>query len=187
MGVWDIERPPAGVDDTFSRAFVRLLNARLDALPIERVLVWHLASVAEVALPHLAEGLGLDDLAWVSAPPREFIGRAVELLRRRGTPAAVEEAVALLGYAPASVELEERMARSRNGDLLHSGNPWNHGADFGPGVAWLWVDMAATPSIAQRLELWDVANFMRRFSSRIVLVITTPSGTIAIRERWEIK
>lgn len=186
MGVWDLDTPPAGIDDEFSRAIVRLMNARFDAIPIERVLVWHLPSVVSDALPHLAAGLGLTGLEFVGGPPRDFISSALELLALRGTPGGLDQALAAIGYT-SGVLLEERMARSHDGAIAYSGDPWRYGADFGRSIHFLWVDVPSALTIPQELELWDVANLMRRETARIVLVVRWPGVTHVYRERGDIK
>ncbi len=187
MTVWEIERPPGGVDDDFSRALLRLVRSEFSSLPVERVLVWHLPSVVESALPHLVDSLGLSSLAFVGGPPRDFVARALDLVRRRGIPAALFEALGLLGYPESSLDLEENMARSYDGTLAHSGQPWLYGADFKWNVAFLRVTVPATLSIARELELWDVVQLMRRFTTRIVLLVESPSALHVYRDRGDIK
>lgn len=187
MGQWDLNLPPAGIDDEWSRAALRLLNARFDALPIERVLVWHLATVVEEALPHLSEPLGLADLSFVGGPPREFIASALELLRRRGTPQGLEDALALLGYVAPNVTLEERPARRHDGTLDRRGEPARHGGDYRWYVVFVHLTVPAPLSAERLREAWDVCVLMRAKRNRIVLVVQAPAvAPVVVRSRAEI-
>lgn len=92
---WRLKVPP-GIDSEVARGLVKLLE-RWDNVGVEKVLVWHLASVEESALPHLAQAMGVDKVAFIGVPPRELLARGIDLMRRRGTPAAMQEALEALG------------------------------------------------------------------------------------------
>lgn len=170
---------PGGIDAASTRALLALLEERFGALPIERVLVWHVASVVEDALPHLAEGLGIADLAFIDAPPREFIGQGVSLMRRRGTPAAVEDALAAIGYGAGVVELEEDTRIRYDGRHKYSGRPLNYGGD-GRWVRWrVWLDANAL-TVAQLREIWDVCELMNRRTRPFVVVVRASDGVLSV-------
>ena len=182
MGEWDLKLP-GGIDDDRSRALLRLLNARFDAIPVERVLVWHLATVVSDALPYLAESLGMDRLSFVGGPPRDFLKSAIALARRFGTEAALGEALVGLGYSLGNVSLVEDTVLRRNGAIAHSGEPYRHGADAHWAVFFLWITAPAGLTTVKLLELWDVVWLVKPRRCHPVLIIEATAGRSVYRSR----
>lgn len=171
---------PAGIDAESTRALLALLEARFGALPVERVLVWHLASVVESALPHLADGLGITDLQFIDVPPRDFIAQGIDLMRRRGTAGAVESALAAIGYDASVVELEEDTRLYYDGSITYSGEPHNYGDD-GEWIRWrAWID-ADGLTTDEQYEIWDVLTLMNRAMRPFVLVVRASDGVLTAR------
>ena len=172
-------RLPGGVDGVATRALAALIEKRFGSLPVERVLVWHVESVVEDALPHLAEGLGIADLAFIGAPPRELIAKGVDLMRRRGTGGATEEALAAIGYDGSTVDIDEDTRRYCDGSLIANGEPHNCGYD----AEWIryhvWID-ADGLSPEQLRELWDVIRLMGRVTRPFVLIIRASDGVLSV-------
>jgi len=202
---WRLKVPP-GIDSEVARGLVALLD-RWDTIGVEKVLVWHLPSVDESALPHLARSMGVDKVAFIGAPPRELLTRGVDLMRRRGTPAAMEEALAALGYE--DVEIVEGGVRRYDGSWKYDGT-YRHGADGHWAVFFVFVrDPELYPGdvlrkydgswkydgsranthgadVGRVRELHDVIKFMR--PARCVLgafVRTTAAGARNVHHRRE--
>lgn len=181
---WQL-RVPEGISDASAEG-LRAQIERLDSVGVERALVWHIPSVVEAALPHLAAGLGLDKLNFVSTPPRDFLGVAIALMRRRGTPAALEDALVALGYALVDIELREDTSIALDGSWHLSGEPYRLGADSHWATFWLYVAAPAGLTTAALLALWDVVDLMRPKRSPCVLIIETTTGPRVYRARSEI-
>lgn len=181
---WQL-RVPDGIADASAEA-LRAQIERLDSIGVERALVWHVPSVATAALPHLAAGLGLDRLNFVSSPPRDFLGVAIALMRRRGTPAALEDALVALGYSLVDIELREDTGLFLDGTWHLSGEPYRLGADSHWATFWLYVAAPGGLPTASLLALWDVVDLMRPARSPFVLIIETTTGPRVFRARSEI-
>lgn len=103
------------------------LSARLEALPVELALT-HLVDVAdERLLPHLAYGWHVTSLeGWQLADTpekrRALLRRAIALHRKKGTPWAVKEAIAMSGLGDGSRLIEGRVMRRYDGTLYADGS-----------------------------------------------------------------
>ncbi len=151
-------RLPGGIDAVATRALLALINERWGAeeLGVTNVLVWRASSTVESALPHLAEGLGLSDMAFLDAPPREFLAKGVDLLRRLGTVGAIEDALDALGYGADVVDIREDAVAKYDGSTPYSG-AYDYGAS-GEWCRWhCWIDGDAIPAGRLR-EIWDVVT-----------------------------
>lgn len=133
---------PAGVDDPTTRALVQLAEERLGGVPIERVLVWHTDTVVEAALAHLAELLDIDMATHGVEQTRVLLEQAVDRLRRRGTPSAVEETLEALGLAGAVTEEDTELFR--DGSIVRDGSHV-HGYDGQWAVFWVKVEGTTAP------------------------------------------
>lgn len=200
---WSLKVPP-GIDGEVARGLVSLLE-RWDNIGVEKVLVWHLPSVDESALPHLAQAMGVDRVAFIGGPPRELVKRGIDLMRRRGTPAAMQEAIEAFGYT--DVILREGGHLFYDGSIDHGGEPNRYGADghWATFVVWA-TDTRPAPGdvvqlydgsityngdhfhgadAARARELWDAIHLMK--PARCVLsalVRTSADGEVAVvRER----
>ncbi|TMJ19028.1 MAG: phage tail protein I [Alphaproteobacteria bacterium] len=80
--------------------------ARVSGVPIPLPDLWNPAMCAADLLPWLAWGLSIDtwDSAWSEARKREETARAIEIQRRKGTPATID---AVLGRFDPLLELVE--------------------------------------------------------------------------------
>lgn len=201
---WQLKVPP-GIDGKVARALVQVINERWQQLPTQRVLVWHLASVVDSALRHLARALGVEGLTFAGYPPRELLVRGIDILRRRGTPAAMVEAIRALGYE--DIEILEGGARQYDGSWQYDGT-YRYGADAHWAIFFVFVrDPVLHPGDVLRRydgswrydgapahthgadvdrvrELHDVIDFMR--PARCVLgafVRTTAEGVRGIHHR----
>lgn len=147
-------KAPEGIDDERSRAFATLLEERLGGIPIERVLVWHTDTVVESALAHLAELLDVDMVAHGVDQTRVLLEQAVERIKRRGTPSAVEETVAALGFETST--MVEHPVILRDGSIRRDG-AHVHGYDGQWPVFQMFVD-AGVPGVSFE----DVARQVER-------------------------
>lgn len=201
---WRIKAPP-GIDGDVARGLVSLLE-RWETIGVERVLVWHTPSVVEDALPHLATAMGVDKVAFIGGPPRELLKRGIDLMRRRGTPAAMQEAIEALGYT--DVKIREGGHIYYDGSATHAGEPYRYGSDghwakfivwataveSSPGDTLNRYDGTITYSgaplrhgidPARGRELWEVIHLMKPARCVLIaLVRTTADGvTDVYRER----
>lgn len=158
---------PAGIDDVSMRALTEIIGERFAALPIERVLVWHVNSTQEDALPSVAELLGLNGPEFKGAgPPRELMNEGVDLRRRKGTPWALREVLRRLDYG--EVELVEDTVLHYDGAVSYGGER-RYGADAHWSVFLVFADVLAPLSLDAKRVLWDVINAWRRGVNRFVL------------------
>ena len=154
MSQWQLELP-AGLDDTRYRGFLAVLR-RLDALPIERVLVWHIESAGADVLSHLAEFFSVSSVDWAAGPSRDVLKRGIDLVRRRGTIGALRTSLAAVGYGDA--QILERISFKYDGSKKYDGR-WRYGADAHYAHFVVSIDVptgAELPTLAQLRELWDV-------------------------------
>lgn len=101
------------------RALEGALAARLQALqPKVLATLWNPATCPASALPWLAWQLSVDDWDedWSESVKRAVIAASIDIHRRKGTVAAVRQAIAALGIPAASIGIEERL----------SGYTWAH-------------------------------------------------------------
>lgn len=151
---------PPGIKDASLQAVLDVVNERFDAIPVERVLVWHLDSVVAGALPHLADQLGVYGPEFGSAPPRTFLRDGVQKRRRRGTGGTMRAVLAALGYDP--IVIQEGTATY----FLYDGT-WSYdgtiiyGNDSHWAIFLIQIDTASTPSAAELRLLWDVIDKWR--------------------------
>lgn len=164
--------PDAIRTDPSAVAFLAVLE-RFDALPVEKVLVWHVAHDASDALAHVAETLGLSGIDFASGPPAELIARAIGLMRACGTAGALKVAIEALGYAPELIELTENPQLYYDGSIQYDGT-YRYGADTGPFHFDVEIDVddAERPTVAELRELWLLIETWSRASTQFTLVIT---------------
>lgn len=158
----------AAINDPSLRAVHQVIAERFGALPIERVLVWHLASTQPDAVPFVAELLGLvgPEFRGGGGPPRELVARGVELRRRKGTVWALREVMRGLGYG----EIEHvRGSIVRCDGTIDCDGERLCGGDGNPGLAMVYVTVPAPLSVDQAQVLWDVAAAWKRLTVHIVL------------------
>ena len=91
------------------QAFDDLVAGRLDALPVEAVLVYIIDAVNAQALPYLAEQfdiLGIKGYAYATTEEekRAVVRGAIELHRYKGTPWAIKEALLKIGLVVNRIE-----------------------------------------------------------------------------------
>lgn len=160
---------PGGIADASSRVLVELLNARWDDLPIDRVLVWHTPSVQEDALPHLADTLGVLDLAYADATPRELPAKGVAFMRTRGTGGAIRGALETLGF-PITPTLSRDTARYYDGTIQYNGL-YRYGADYHWAVFFVTLTIDEPTDPYRIREVWDAVKFMKSQRDRVVLYV----------------
>lgn len=89
-------------------AFDAMVNARMNAIEVEALLIYVIDSVSASALPSLArqfdiEGFQGYGLATTDEQRRTIIKRAIEFKRYRGTVWAIKEAMQTVGYTEATL------------------------------------------------------------------------------------
>lgn len=153
---------PAGVDTPEGRAVLAVLE-RFDAIPVERVLVWHVNTTVPDALAHLAEALGLTRIDFTAGPPRALLKQGVAIARKSGTAWAVRQALYGLGYDAETVELQERYRIRYDGSIKYDGLH-RYGADSGVFhfMVILDVEPGAVPTLDQLREMWSVVEEVKR-------------------------
>lgn len=171
---------PAGIKDASLQAVLDVLNERFDAIPVERVLVWHLDSVVADALPHLGDQLGITGPEFGSAPPRTFLSNGIQKRRRRGTGGTMRAVLSAIGYDPIVIE------ETTDKRFLYDGT-WKYDATIHCGGDSHWaifivrIDVAAMPSVEQIQLLWDVIQKWRPRARQSILVLNkTPEN----EESW---
>jgi phage tail P2-like protein len=97
-------------------------GARITALPVPVRDTWNPATCPATLLPWLAWALSVDnwDPTWTEGQQRAVIAASVAVHRRKGTVAAVREALAAAGYGDASL-IEEFGAHDFDGTYQHDG------------------------------------------------------------------
>lgn len=159
---------PAGINDASTRALAQLIDERFSALPVERVLVWHLAATEVDVVAHIAEMLGLDGPGFGGDTPLGLIRRGVMLCRRHGTPWALREVLRALGYG--EVEIVEEFNPKFDGEFYFDGARM-YGADAEPGIFWLACSIGESKSADWVRALWDVIDRRKRRSAWQVLIV----------------
>jgi phage tail P2-like protein len=114
-------------------AFDELAKARMDALDLEKILVYIVDTVDASALPFLAaqfDVLGYKGwfLTTNDDERRALIKRAIELHRYKGTPWSVKEAIRSIGFLDVTiiegVGFEYDGSRVHDGSFVHGGGNW---------------------------------------------------------------
>lgn len=100
---------PTSLQQPHIQAFDDLVSGRLDALPIEAVLVYIIDMVNAEALPYLAEQfdiLGIKGYIYATTEEqkRDVVRAAIELHRYKGTPWAIKEALSKIGLVVNRIE-----------------------------------------------------------------------------------
>lgn len=158
---------PEGIDDVSTRAIVALINERLDSLPIERVLVWHLASQSAPSLYMAAELLGLTAAEFGGEQPTApLLKKGVELRRTKGTPGTLLEVLDVLGFD--EPELDEEAWKYFDGSVLANGE-WRAGADRSERFFQVYVEVSAPLTTAEQRALWDLVYRWSRRSCAFAL------------------
>lgn len=95
-------------------------GARVDALPVNLRHLWSPTLCPVGLLPWLAWSLAVDEWEshWDESTQRRVIAGAIEIHRRRGTAAAMRQAIQSAGYANAEIK-EGEPQMSYNGSTLH--------------------------------------------------------------------
>lgn len=109
------------------QAFDDLVAGRLDALPIEAVLVYIIDAVNAQALPYLAEQfdiLGIKGYAYATTEEekRAVVRGAIELHRYKGTPWAIKEALLKIGLIVNRIEEGVGIRTFYNGAVNFNGS-----------------------------------------------------------------
>jgi hypothetical protein len=175
---------PPSIDAANTRALVGLLS-RWDELGVDRVLVWHVDSVEEGALPHLADTVGVLGVRYIDGPPREFVKRAIALVRTRGTPGCLRQVLASLGYDTVTVQEQDTVHRY-DGTIRYDG-VWTHGLDAHWSVFWVFVepplpaevDLATYGSVAFRVDTLSTMGEPVGFTLGAASGTHTPSSLAA--------
>lgn len=100
---------PPSIRDARALA-VEAVLARLDALPVAEVIgsLYDPATCPEAALPLLAHQFGILDEGWVlagsTAARRELVANALPLQAKRGTPWAMKQALAAIGWPGMTIQ-----------------------------------------------------------------------------------
>lgn len=156
------------------RAMMRAVEAALD-IPIPIGTVWNPETAPDEVLPFLAWALSVDewDPLWPEDRQREIIARSIELHRIKGTLAAVDLVLELMGH-PDAVIIEDK-DWPRYGEETFFGGAVEYGADglvYGPSDAswadyWVEVQSPVTISDAARLaaRIIEVAPVRSRLRS----------------------
>jgi P2-related tail formation protein len=109
------------------QAFDDLVAGRLDALPVEAVLVYIIDAVNAQALPYLAEQfdiLGIKGYAYATTEEekRAVVRGAIELHRYKGTPWAIKEALLKIGLVVNRIEEGVGIRTYYNGAVNFNGS-----------------------------------------------------------------
>jgi hypothetical protein len=170
-------RLPQSIDDDRNRRLYQIFAERLDALPLERILVGRVDGVPASVVPWLLWQYSLERLGFLSeTSARALVKRGLELLRYRGTPWALIEATKALGYATAAID--ENLLLKRNSEILRNGLYW-HGYDNHWARFRLLIDGAAVTT-AKVQELWDVMQFFRPMRSHGQVGLGSGTQVVAI-------
>ena len=150
---------PEGIDDVSMRALVEVINARYDALPIERCLVMHVTSNT-ISRPYVARGFGLSAPEFqVAETPVAIIQQGLELRRHKGTIWALREVLRRLDWGEIVFVEDGRI--KYDGSIKYNGER-RYGADGVAGVTIIFFDVVAPLTTEQTQKLWDlVRNWMR--------------------------
>lgn len=109
---------------------IEAATARLADVPLPLRDLWVPGACPEVVLPWLAWALSVDE--WYSTWPadrrREVVSESVSIHRRKGTRAAVVDAVAAAGLGDAKV-IEAGAPNAYDGSLTHDGTTTHASAD----------------------------------------------------------
>jgi len=130
-GVWDddalwndVEYVPGLLPDNATPQEVALDRAtgRIGAVPVDVRLLWNPATCPAAILPWLAWALSVDEWQpdWPVERKRAVIASSVEIHRRKGTRAAVVEALRAAGYGDAEL-IEDYGRQFHDGTFLRDG------------------------------------------------------------------
>lgn len=127
--------PPLAHD--LSLRALETVNANIRTLNLNALLVYDFDKVDASALPTLAEQFSLLDDAWEFADTeqkqRDFLKKAIQLHRIKGTKAAIELVFSLLGFADVLID-EGRGGYAYDGAVNYDGWPVHGGAS----IAWVY-------------------------------------------------
>lgn len=165
---------PTSIDDAVTRALRKLVDRWQERIETERVLAWHLASVEESALPHVADSLGSGGIRYIDAPPRSLLREAIKLRKIRGTDGCLWRVLLAIGLAGT---LEANTVLRYDGSITHRGEPWRYGMDRSWAVGRLWVDVDGPLSLAASRELRDAVAWAIPRHVAIVIVVREAGGT----------
>jgi len=154
-------------------ALAKLIGTRFEAVPTESLLVYLVDNVTADALIYLAEQfdvLGVKgwNAATTEAERRALIKRAIEIHRYKGTPAAIKNSLAAIGFP--NVTIQERLMpfiKVYDGTWTFNGD-WNYGAG-----KWYWfsveIDNNGVPvSPTTEALITDVINENKNVRSKLV-------------------
>lgn len=159
---WQL-RPPDGVSDPITKALLQLTEERLGAVPVERALVWAVQHQPEAVLAHIASALGLTRLTWLSQEPADLLEQGLEFARRLGTPSAVEDALAAVGFP--GVHLHEDTRLFCDGSIFADGT-FVAGAHSHWAVFWA-VFALASITDEQRAVVTSLVEASKRTASHL--------------------
>lgn len=166
---------PITIEDDVTRALKALVDRWRD-IETERALAWHIASVDESALPHLAATFGADGIRYVDGPPRTLLRDAVRLRRIRGTRGCLRRVLVAIGHATHNV-VKDTVLRF-DGSITHRGEPWRYGMDRTWASGRLIVDVTGPLTAAQARELRDAVAWAIPRHTAIVIVVREPGGNL---------
>lgn len=166
---------PITTEDNVTRAIKALVDRWAD-IETERVLAWHIATVDESALPHLAATFGADGIRYVDGLPRTLLRDAVRLRRIRGTRGCLRRVLVAIGHATHTL-VNETVLR-RDGSIRYRGEPWRHGLDRHWAVGRLLVDVTGPLSAARARELRDAVAWAIPRHVVIVIIVREPGGNL---------
>lgn len=118
---------PTSLQQAHIQAFDDLVAGRLDALPVEAVLIYIIDAVNAGALPYLAEQfdiLGIKGYIYATteAEKRETVRTAIELHRYKGTPWAIKEALSKIGLVVNRIDEGVGISTFYNGAVNFNGS-----------------------------------------------------------------
>ena len=167
----------SGVQGTHIRAFGEIASERFAALQIELALIYLVDRVDVDALLPLASQFDvLGVKGWMFADTeqkkRDLIKKAIELHRYKGTPWAIKEALASLGYSATLIERPNSVQRYFDGSIRYTGDEM-----FGT-RHWSWFKATISldalggyvPTIEERNTAIAVINEYKNARSHLLLL-----------------
>ncbi|MNO60732.1 Phage tail protein [compost metagenome] len=130
--------PPALAGDERFALLCELMREQAAAAPLSNMLVYLVDQVPASILPYLAEQFSLlDEVSWSLADSesmrRALVKRAIELHRFKGTPWAIKQVLAAVGYPGSELLEHSRMYRqwlAAGGEFLDGSNTLDGSSDL---------------------------------------------------------
>lgn len=148
---------------------VNVAGSRFDAVPLQDMLIFIIDTVPAEALPYIAAQfnvLGIKGwlLANTEQKKRDLIKRAIELHRRKGTPWAIKNALASVGYP--TVVIVEGVGLNYDGSFDYDGSQNYGGGYWANFLVRIYTD--ETPSAGDQALIISLINEYKNERSNLV-------------------